>query len=150
MNLTHHWINYTRLKLNKTKTKHEMHLLSTKHNRPPADSDGEASACNPRDRVSIPALGESPEGGNGYPLGYSCLENSLDRGAWGHLESDTTEQLTHNTLDSEEYRTVWKGDRQTYRKQRREKCEICCEWTRQHVLRRTLWETACTEWRLPG
>ena len=37
-------------------------------------------------------------GGNGYPLQYSCLENSLDRGAWwatvhGITESDMTEQL---------------------------------------------------------
>ena len=27
-------------------------------------------------------LGRSPEGGNGNPLQYSCLENSKDRGAW--------------------------------------------------------------------
>ena len=31
---------------------------------------------------SIPGLGRSPEGGNGNPLQYSCLENSMDRGAW--------------------------------------------------------------------
>ena len=30
----------------------------------------------------IPGLGRSPEGGNGYPLQCSCLENSTDRGAW--------------------------------------------------------------------
>ena len=30
----------------------------------------------------IPELGRSPGGGNGYPLQYSCLENSMDRGAW--------------------------------------------------------------------
>ena len=27
-------------------------------------------------------LGRSPEGGNGNPLQYSCLENSMDRGVW--------------------------------------------------------------------
>ena len=27
--------------------------------------------------------GDSPGEGNGYPLQYSCLENSMDRGAWG-------------------------------------------------------------------
>ena len=27
-------------------------------------------------------LGSSPGEGNGYPLQYSCLENSMDRGAW--------------------------------------------------------------------
>ena len=30
----------------------------------------------------IPESGKSPEGGNGYPLQYTCLENSTDRGAW--------------------------------------------------------------------
>ena len=31
---------------------------------------------------SIPGLGRSLEEGNGNPLQYSCLENSMDRGAW--------------------------------------------------------------------
>ena len=31
---------------------------------------------------SVPGLERSPGGGNGYPLQYSCLENSLDRRAW--------------------------------------------------------------------
>ena len=49
--------------------------------------------------ASIPGLGRSPGGGNGNPLQYSCLENSIDRGAWqasqwGCKESDTTEQLS--------------------------------------------------------
>ena len=35
-----------------------------------------------RDRGSIPGLGRSFGEGNGYPLQYSCLENSMDRGAW--------------------------------------------------------------------
>ena len=30
----------------------------------------------------IPGLGRSPGKGNGIPLQYSCLENSMDRGAW--------------------------------------------------------------------
>ena len=30
----------------------------------------------------IPGSGRSPGEGNGYPLQYSCLENSMDRGAW--------------------------------------------------------------------
>jgi len=30
----------------------------------------------------IPALGRSPGGGNSYPVQYSCLENTTDRGAW--------------------------------------------------------------------
>ena len=35
-----------------------------------------------RDLGSIPGSGRSPRGGNGYPLQYSCLENSMDRGTW--------------------------------------------------------------------
>ena len=38
--------------------------------------------ANPRDVSSIPELGGSPGGGNGNPFQYSCLENSMDRGAW--------------------------------------------------------------------
>ena len=30
----------------------------------------------------IPGLGKPPGGGHGHPLQYSCLENSMDRGAW--------------------------------------------------------------------
>ena len=35
-----------------------------------------------RDAGSIPASGRSPQEGNGNPIQYSCLENSMDRGAW--------------------------------------------------------------------
>ena len=41
-----------------------------------------ASAGDGRDAGSVPGSGRSPGEGNGYPLQYSCLENSLDRGAW--------------------------------------------------------------------
>ena len=41
-----------------------------------------ANAGDVRDVGSIPGLGRSPGVGNGNPLQYSCLENSMDRGAW--------------------------------------------------------------------
>ena len=47
----------------------------------PGGSDGKASACNVGDRGSIPGSGRSPGEGNGNPPQYSCLENSMDRGA---------------------------------------------------------------------
>ena len=47
----------------------------------PAGSDGEESACNAGDPGSIPGLGKSPRGGNGYPFPYSYLENTMDREA---------------------------------------------------------------------
>ena len=48
----------------------------------PSGSDGKASAYNAGDPGSIPGLGRSPGEGNGNPLQYSCLENSMDGGAW--------------------------------------------------------------------
>ena len=38
--------------------------------------------ANAGDAGLIPGSGRSPEGGNGNPLQYSCLENSVDRGTW--------------------------------------------------------------------
>ena len=45
-------------------------------------SDGKASAYNAGDLGLIPGLGRSPGEGNGNPLQYSCLESSMDVGAW--------------------------------------------------------------------
>ena len=44
----------------------------------PGSSAGKESACNVGDLGSIPGLGRSPGEGNGYPLQYSGLENSID------------------------------------------------------------------------
>ena len=48
------------------------------------------SAVDIRDASSVPGLIRSPEEGNGNPLQYPCLENSMDR-PWGRKELDTTE-----------------------------------------------------------
>ena len=45
-------------------------------------SDSKESACNAGDLGLIPEWGRSSVEGNGNPLQYSCLENSMDRGAW--------------------------------------------------------------------
>ena len=60
----------------------------------PGGSDGKESACNIGDKSSIPGLGRSPEEGNGYPLQYSCLENSMDRGAWWAMVHGLAKSLT--------------------------------------------------------
>ena len=44
----------------------------------PGGSAGKESNCNAGDLGSIPGLGRSPGEGNGYPLQYSGLENSID------------------------------------------------------------------------
>ena len=48
----------------------------------PGGSDGEESTHNVGDLGSIPGLGRSLGEGNGYPLQYFGLENSMHRGAW--------------------------------------------------------------------
>ena len=48
----------------------------------PGGSDGKESACNAGDLGSIPGSRSYLGEGNGNPLQYSCLENSMDRGAW--------------------------------------------------------------------
>ena len=56
-----------------------------------------ASAGDIRDASLTPWLERSPEVGNDNPPQYSCLENSMDRGArrvtvqWGHKGLDTNE-----------------------------------------------------------
>ena len=48
----------------------------------PGGSEDKESICNAGDLGLIPVTGRSTGEGNGYPLQYSCLENSMDRGAW--------------------------------------------------------------------
>ena len=50
--------------------------------KPTVGFPGAASAGDARDMGSIPGSGRSPGGGRGNSLQYSCLENSIDRGAW--------------------------------------------------------------------
>ena len=60
----------------------------------PDGSDSKESACNARDLGLIPRLGRSPAERNGYSLQYSCLENSMDRGAWQAIVHGATKSLT--------------------------------------------------------
>ena len=58
-------------------------------------SDNKESACGVGDMSSVPGLGRSPGKGNGNPLHFPCLENSMDRGYSPRhgKESDTTGRL---------------------------------------------------------
>ena len=65
----------------------------------PGGSDNKEPACNAGDLGLIPGSGRTPGEGNGYPLQYSCLEDSMDRRVWQVTvqevtESDTTERLS--------------------------------------------------------
>ena len=54
--------------------------LTTKYGLP-RHLSGKESTCNAGNMGSIPGSGRSPGEENGNPLQYSCLENSMDRGA---------------------------------------------------------------------
>ena len=61
----------------------------------PGGSDSKESASSVGDLGSIPGLGRSPEDGKGYPLQYSGLENSMDRGAC-RLQSMGSQRVRHD------------------------------------------------------
>ena len=56
--------------------------------------DGRESACNAGDLGSVPGLGRSSGEGNGNQLQYSCLENSMDKGAWQAIVHGVTKSQT--------------------------------------------------------
>ena len=61
-----------------------------------------ANAEDIRDAGSIPRLGKSLGRGHGNPLQYSCLENSMDRGAWRatvHRSAKSQTQLSTPTKE---------------------------------------------------
>ena len=60
----------------------------------PGGSDEKESACNAGDLGSIPGLERSPGERNGNPLQYSCLGNSMDRGAWRAIVYGVTKSWT--------------------------------------------------------
>ena len=57
-------------------------------------SDGKESACNAEDPDTTLGLGRSTGEGNGKPTQYSCLENSMDRGAWRATVHGIAKSLT--------------------------------------------------------
>ena len=57
-------------------------------------SDGKEPACNAGDLRLIHGLGGSPGEGNGRPLLYSCLENSMNREAWWATVHGVTKSQT--------------------------------------------------------
>ena len=68
----------------------------------PGGSDGKESACKVGDPGSIPGLGRSPGEGNGSPLQYSCLQDSMDTWrATVHVVAKSRTRLSDYTFDRE-------------------------------------------------
>ena len=72
----------------------------------PNSTDGKESACNVKDLGSIPRLGRSPGDGNGYPLQYSGLENSMDCIVHGVAKSRTHLNDFHFTMKEEQWQEI--------------------------------------------
>ena len=62
-----------------------------------------ANAGDVREADLIPSLGRSPGIGNGNPLQYSCLENSMDRGAWGAIQSMESQRVRQDCVHAHFY-----------------------------------------------
>ena len=67
-----------------------------------------ANAGNTRDAGSVPGLGRSPGEGNGTQLQYSCLENSIDIGAWRATVHGVAKSQTQ--LSTHIHQNTQKGD----------------------------------------
>ena len=66
----------------------------------PSGLDGKAYAWNARDLGSIPGSGRCPGEGNGNPLQYSCLENSMDGGTSCATQSMGSQSVGHDWATS--------------------------------------------------
>ena len=76
-----HWSHLLFIELMDAPFYREKRVRLTYNGSIPDASDSKESTCNVGDPGSIPGSGRSPGEGNGYPLQYSCLENSMERGA---------------------------------------------------------------------
>ena len=66
-----------------------------------------AKAGDTRDVGLIPGLGRSPGGGNGNLLQYSCLLNSMDRGAWRATVHGVTKSGTQLSMHMQALAYCW-------------------------------------------
>ena len=78
-------------------------------------SDGKESSCNAGDPGLIPGSGISPWKGHGNPLQYSCLENSIDRGAWWATQSMGLQRVEHDWVTNNF--TFFISGKRSYRKE---------------------------------
>ena len=96
VNMVYHidWLVYIKESLHHWEKSHLVMVYDTGF---PGGSDGKEFACNVRHLSLISRLGRSPGGGNGNPLQYSCLDNSMDRETWQDRVHRVTKSQTHTT-----------------------------------------------------
>ena len=69
---------------------------------------GEDSACHAGDMGLVPGLGRSPGEGNGNPLQYSCLGNSMNRGVWWAVDHGIAKGRTRLSVTATKFSVIWK------------------------------------------
>ena len=84
-----------------TQSRTRLKQLSSSSSSSSRGSAGKESACNVGDLGLIPGLGRSPGEGNGYPLQYSGLENSMDCTVHGVIKSRTRLSCFHSHASGE-------------------------------------------------
>ena len=117
-------------------------------------SDGKKSTCNAGDQGSIPELGRCPGEGNGYTFQYSCLENSMERGAWWAtvhkvVKSWTcvSDSLTHNHTHTYSFTLIpcSSDGQRIFLQCRRPRFD---PWVGK-ILSRSKWQPTTLAWRIP-
>ena len=73
----------------------------------PGDSLVKNSLAKAEDEGSIPGSGKSPGEGNDNPLQHSCLENTMDRGAWWATVFQATKESGHNLATKQQQQQHW-------------------------------------------
>ena len=73
----------------------------------PSASYDKQSACNAKDPGVIPGLGRYTGEGKDYPLQYSCLDNSMDRGAWWATAHGVTKSQTQLSELQQQQQLLW-------------------------------------------
>ena len=89
-----------------------------------------ANAGDTRDVGSIPGLRRFPEGGNGNPLQYSCLENFMDRGAWWATVHGVAKTQTWLNNRAQEEWSCLETSKQQYLKEAKLDISWINPWTR--------------------
>ena len=88
----------------------------------PGGSNDKESPWKAGDLGLIPVLGRFPGEGNGSPVQYSCLENSMDRGAWRaivHGCAKNRTQLSFTGLHQNRWQEIVKSERKNFESRKR-------------------------------
>ena len=79
-----------------------------------------ANAGDTKDMGSIPGSGRCPRGGHGKPFQYSCLEDTMARGAWWAIVHRVAKSWIHTYTHTQTYMFVYFFSRQSVQREKEE------------------------------